>query len=125
MSGRLPGRINQQACLSGSRALCVPLLEVRPGRLRMWSVISALLALPLASTSALSQAPLVLPGTSTLEWQDAIDVRLMDGAHRFVDLYEHFGLGDRTAIHYFNGGHTISGQATFDFLHRHLDWPEP
>ena len=38
--------------------------------------------------------------------------------------YDQFGLGDRTAIEFFNGGHTIHGQETFEFLHRHLHWPE-
>jgi dienelactone hydrolase len=40
-------------------------------------------------------------------------------------LYDQFGLGDRTAIEFFNGGHTINGQGTFDFLHKHLRWPKP
>ncbi len=39
--------------------------------------------------------------------------------------YDQFGLGDRTAIEFFNGGHTINGQGTFDFLHQHLRWPKP
>jgi dienelactone hydrolase len=39
--------------------------------------------------------------------------------------YDQFGLGDRTAIEFFNGGHTINGQGTFDFLHKHLNWPPP
>jgi len=37
--------------------------------------------------------------------------------------YDQFGLGDRTAIEFFNGGHAINGQGTFEFLHRHLNWP--
>jgi dienelactone hydrolase len=37
--------------------------------------------------------------------------------------YDQFGLGDRTAIEFFNGGHTINGQGTFEFLHKHLNWP--
>jgi hypothetical protein len=36
-----------------------------------------------------------------------------------------FGLADQTAIEYFNGGHTINGEGTFAFLHKHLNWPEP
>jgi len=40
-------------------------------------------------------------------------------------LYDEMGIGDRTAIEFFNGGHWINGQGTFEFLHRHLDWPEP
>ena len=39
-------------------------------------------------------------------------------------LYDQLGLGERTAIEFFNGGHTIHGQGTFDFLHRHLNWPK-
>jgi dienelactone hydrolase len=38
-------------------------------------------------------------------------------------VYDNLGLGDRTAIEFFNGGHTIHGQGTFEFLHRHLRWP--
>ncbi len=34
------------------------------------------------------------------------------------------GLGDRCAIEWFNGGHVINGQGTFDFLHKHLRWPK-
>jgi len=32
---------------------------------------------------------------------------------------------DRTEIEWFVGPHTINGQGTFDFLHRHLSWPRP
>lgn len=39
--------------------------------------------------------------------------------------YDQFGLGDRTAIEFFNGGHAINSQGTFDFLHQHLNWPAP
>jgi hypothetical protein len=38
-------------------------------------------------------------------------------------LYAQLGLADRTEITFFQGGHSIRGQATFDFLHRHLNWP--
>jgi dienelactone hydrolase len=34
-------------------------------------------------------------------------------------------IGDRTEIEWFVGPHTINGQGTFRFLHRHLNWPEP
>jgi hypothetical protein len=40
-------------------------------------------------------------------------------------LYAQLGLADRTEIEYYNGGHIINAQATFDFLHRHLNWPKP
>ncbi len=39
-------------------------------------------------------------------------------------LYDELGIGDRTAIEFFNGGHKIHGQGSFDFLHRHLNWPK-
>jgi dienelactone hydrolase len=38
-------------------------------------------------------------------------------------LYDELGLSDRTEIEHYNGGHTINGEKTFDFLHRHLQWP--
>lgn len=34
--------------------------------------------------------------------------------------YDQFGLGDRTSIEFFNGGHAINGQGTFTFLRQHL-----
>jgi dienelactone hydrolase len=37
-------------------------------------------------------------------------------------LYDQLGIGDRTAIEFFNGGHMINGAGTFDFLHKHLNW---
>ena len=40
-------------------------------------------------------------------------------------LYDRLGIGDRTEIEFFNGGHTINGVGTFDFLHRQLGWPKP
>ncbi len=38
--------------------------------------------------------------------------------------YNKLGLGDKTEIEFFNGPHTINGQATYEFLHRHLSWPK-
>lgn len=38
--------------------------------------------------------------------------------------YNKIGLGDKTEIEFFNGPHTINGQATYEFLHRHLAWPK-
>ncbi len=35
------------------------------------------------------------------------------------------GLPDRCELEFFKGPHTINGQGTFDFLHKHLNWPEP
>jgi len=49
-------------------------------------------------------------------------------AHEYAKvrwLYAQYGLGDRTEIEYFQGGHSINGMGTFDFLHRHLNWPKP
>ena len=41
-------------------------------------------------------------------------------------LYEaRLGIGDRCAIEFFTGPHTIHGVGTFDFLHTHLRWPKP
>jgi hypothetical protein len=34
--------------------------------------------------------------------------------------YNQLGIADRTAIEYFDGGHTIHGKGTFDFLRKHL-----
>ncbi len=38
--------------------------------------------------------------------------------------YSKLGLGGKTEIEFFNGPHTINGQATYEFLHRHLSWPK-
>jgi hypothetical protein len=38
-------------------------------------------------------------------------------------LYAQLGLADRTEIEFFQGGHSINGEGTFAFLHKHLDWP--
>jgi dienelactone hydrolase len=49
-------------------------------------------------------------------------------AHEFARvrrLYAKLGIGDRTEIEFFNGPHTINGVGTFEFLHRHLNWPKP
>jgi dienelactone hydrolase len=35
------------------------------------------------------------------------------------------GIADRCEIEWFVGPHTINGKGTFDFLHKHLDWPKP
>lgn len=37
-------------------------------------------------------------------------------------LYDQLGIGARTEIEFFSGPHTINGQGTFEFLHRHLQW---
>lgn len=40
-------------------------------------------------------------------------------------LYADLGIPERTEIEFFDGPHTINGQGTFAFLHRHLEWPAP
>lgn len=35
------------------------------------------------------------------------------------------GIGDRTEIEWFPGPHMINGVGSYDFLHRHLNWPLP
>jgi hypothetical protein len=40
-------------------------------------------------------------------------------------LYAQLGMPERTGIEFFQGAHSINGQGTFAFLHRHLRWPEP
>ena len=37
--------------------------------------------------------------------------------------YDKLGIGDRTEIEWFDGPHTIHGVGTFEFLHKHLNWP--
>ncbi|HEV3005902.1 MAG TPA: dienelactone hydrolase family protein [Pirellulales bacterium] len=37
-------------------------------------------------------------------------------------MYDRLGIGERTEIEFFNGGHTINGKGTFEFLHKHLKW---
>ena len=38
-------------------------------------------------------------------------------------LYAALGIPEKTEIEFFQGPHTINGKGTFDFLHRHLKWP--
>jgi len=40
-------------------------------------------------------------------------------------LYAKLGIPDRTEIEFFKGPHAIHGKGTFDFLHKHLNWPMP
>ncbi|MDA0919421.1 MAG: hypothetical protein O2945_10165 [Planctomycetota bacterium] len=39
--------------------------------------------------------------------------------------YDKLGIGGRAEIEFFNGPHSINGQGTYRFLHRHLNWPSP
>jgi dienelactone hydrolase len=48
-------------------------------------------------------------------------------AHEYAKvrwLYTQLELADKTEIEYFNGGHTINGNGTFEFLRKHLNLPE-
>ncbi|WP_397568157.1 alpha/beta hydrolase family protein [Schlesneria sp. T3-172] len=38
--------------------------------------------------------------------------------------YSKLGIPEQTEIEFFNGPHTINGKGTYDFLHRHLNWPK-
>ncbi|MBI5683780.1 MAG: hypothetical protein HZC54_01740 [Verrucomicrobia bacterium] len=38
--------------------------------------------------------------------------------------YDLLGVGDRCEFEYFNGPHEIHAVGTFDFLHKHLNWPK-
>jgi len=40
-------------------------------------------------------------------------------------LYTDLKIPERTEIEWFDGPHSIHGEGTFDFLHRHLKWPAP
>ena len=42
---------------------------------------------------------------------------------RFLRHYDKMGLAAITELEFFDGPHTINGQGTYRFLHRHLDWP--
>lgn len=37
--------------------------------------------------------------------------------------YDQFNAGDKTELEFFNGGHSMRGEGTFKFLHKHLQWP--
>jgi hypothetical protein len=39
--------------------------------------------------------------------------------------YDILKLGDKTEIEFFTGPHKINGVGTYDFLHKHLNWPKP
>lgn len=39
--------------------------------------------------------------------------------------YAKLGIGEQTEIEWFDGPHTINGDGTFKFLHKHLNWTEP
>lgn len=48
-------------------------------------------------------------------------------AYEYAKVRRHYvkrGVGDRTTIEFFNGGHMVNGVGTFEFLKRHLGWPK-
>ena len=48
-------------------------------------------------------------------------------AHEYAKvkwIYAQLGISDRTEIEFFQGGHSMRAEGTFDFLHRHLKWPK-
>ena len=49
-------------------------------------------------------------------------------AHEYAKvrfLYAQLGLADRTGIEFFQGAHSMNGEGTLAFLHKHLRWPAP
>ena len=49
-------------------------------------------------------------------------------AYEYADvrrLYAMLGIPERTAIEFFQGGHGMRQEGTFDFLHKYLQWPKP
>ena len=40
-------------------------------------------------------------------------------------LYVDLRIPEQTEIEYFDGPHEIHGVGTFEFLHKHLNWPKP
>lgn len=49
-------------------------------------------------------------------------------AHEYAKvrfLYAQLGLADRTAIEFFQGGHSMNAEGAVAFLHQHLRWPAP
>ena len=44
---------------------------------------------------------------------------------KVLHLYEgKLKLQNRCEIEFFDGPHTVNGKGTFDFLHKHLNWPK-
>lgn len=57
-------------------------------------------------------------GVGTSEWVGYEFGKVLKG-------YSKLGIQDRAQIEWFEGPHTINGQGTFEFLHRHLRWLPP
>lgn len=54
----------------------------------------------------------------------APDTRVAYEYAKIRELYAELRIPERTEIEFFDGPHTIHGVGTFDFLHRHLRWPQ-
>ncbi|MFH1918864.1 MAG: hypothetical protein ABIP48_03110 [Planctomycetota bacterium] len=59
----------------------------------------AVILLILWPSTSPADGPVTLPNTKPLTWEGDLSERMMDG------------------------GHTIHGQGTFEFLEEHLNWP--
>jgi len=57
-------------------------------------------------------------GVATSEWVGYEMGKVLKG-------YSKLGIQDRAEIEWFEGPHTINGVASFQFLHKHLNWPGP
>lgn len=57
-------------------------------------------------------------GVGTSEWVGYEMGKVLKG-------YSKLGIQDRAEIEWFEGPHTINGVKTFEFLHKHLNWPPP
>jgi hypothetical protein len=54
-----------------------------------------------------------------------VDERVAFEYAKVKRFYDHLRLDQQTAIEYFDGGHTIHGKATFEFLCKHLRFEPP
>jgi hypothetical protein len=55
----------------------------------------------------------------------APDERVAYECAKIKRFYDELKIGDRTELEVFDGPHTIHGVGTFEFLHKHLQWPKP
>ena len=78
----------------GSGKLCAPYsrpgqqrddTSVHAGILVGLCLVVALAGVPSSRAQPWEKPPQVLPGTQPLTWSDPLDVRLMDGAHRYIE----------------------------------------
>ena len=73
-------------------------------------------------------AALIAPRPFMVEFGYADRAVQLEGAAaeqaRVARLYARLGVPERTAIEFFEGGHTVPGRGTFDFLARWLSWPQ-